>query len=33
MKIVEEKDKIIMYPLSKIQPHIFYILGYMIPPS
>ena len=26
-------DKILMYILSKIQPHILYILGDMIPPS
>ena len=33
LKIAEAEDKILMYTVSKIQPHIYYILGYMIPPS
>ena len=33
LKIVDPKYKILMYTVSKIQPHIRYILGDMIPPS
>ena len=33
LKLVEGEDKIIMYIVSKLQSHIFYILGDMIPPS
>ena len=32
-KIVEDKDKILIYIVSKIQPYIHYILGDMTPPS
>ena len=32
LKIVEEKCKIFIYTVSKIQPQICYILGDMIPP-
>ena len=31
-KIVEAKDKILIYTVSEIQPHILYIMGDMIPP-
>ena len=30
-KIAEAEDKILIYTVSKIQPHIHYILGDMIP--
>ena len=33
LKILDAKDKILMYSLSKIQPQFHYILGDMIPPS
>ena len=33
MKITGEEDKILMNTVSKNMPHIFYILGSMIPPS
>ena len=33
LKILEAKDKILMYIISKIQIHIHYIMGDMIPPS
>ena len=33
MKIVEVKDKILMYTVSTMQPHIYYIPGDIIPPS
>ena len=33
LKIAEAEDKILMYIVSKIQLHIHYIRGYMIPPS
>ena len=33
LKIAEVEDKILIYTVSKIQPHIHYILGDMIPPS
>ena len=33
LKIADAEDNILMYILSKIQIHIHYILGDMIPPS
>ena len=33
LKIAGAEDKILIYTVSKIQPHIRYILGDMIPPS
>ena len=33
LKIAEANEKILIYTVSKIQPHINYILGYIIPPS
>ena len=33
LKIAETNDKMLVYIVSKIQPHILYILGDMIPPS
>ena len=33
LKITKAKDKILIYTVSKIQPHIRYIMGDMIPPS
>ena len=33
LKIAEDEDNILMYIFSKIQPHIRYIIGDMIPPS
>ena len=33
LKIEEDEDKILMYTVSKIPPHIHYILVDMIPPS
>ena len=33
LKIAKAEDKIPMYTVSKIQPHIRYIQGDMIPPS
>ena len=33
LQIAGAKYKILMYTFSKIQPHIHYILGDMIPPS
>ena len=33
LKIEEAEDKILIYTMSKIQPHIIYIVGDMIPPS
>ena len=33
LKIAKYEHKIIIYTISKIQPHIHYILGDMIPPS
>ena len=33
MKIANTEDKILMYTVSKLQPQIHHILGYMIPPS
>ena len=32
-KISEAEDKILIYTVSKIRPHILYIIGDMIPPS
>ena len=33
LKIAEAEDKILIYTISKFQPHIHYIMGDMIPPS
>ena len=33
LKIAEDKEKIFIYIVSNIPPHIRYIRGYMIPPS
>ena len=32
-KLLQVQDNILMYTVSKFQPHIHYILGDMIPPS
>ena len=32
-KLLQVKDKFLMYTVSKLQPHILYILGDMIPPN
>ena len=33
MKLSQDKYKILIYNVSKIQPYIHYIMGDMIPPS
>ena len=33
LKLSQDKYKIMIYTISKLQPHICYILGDMIPPS
>ena len=33
MKLSQDEAKIYIYTVSKVQPHILYILGDMIPPS
>ena len=33
LKIAGNEDQILMYTVSKTQPHIRYIIGDMIPPS
>ena len=32
LKIVEAENELLMYTVSKIQPHILYIVGDVIPP-
>ena len=32
LKITEDEAKFCIYIVSKIQPHYYYIMGYMIPP-